>query len=62
MDWNHHACDRYDTLPMQAALQLYLPHVVEPDALSHRELPCYRLEQSRPRPAARRRRHTHHIW
>ena len=56
MVWNNDPRGIFCTLPMQAALHLYLPHLEEPYAPPHREAGAQCPSDRRPRPAASKRK------
>ncbi len=62
MYWNHNSHGIYTTLPMQAALHLYLPHVVESSELPHQELFSQYPDETPQLPAVRKSKHTHYLW
>ncbi|MGO5096893.1 hypothetical protein ACTQ34_13895 [Agathobaculum sp. LCP25S3_E8] len=62
MYWKHDTHDIYDTLPMQAALHLYLPHVVQACELPHREFSSHHPDKTHPFPAVRKRKRTQNLW
>lgn len=62
MYWNHDSRGIYTTLPMQAALHLYLPHVVESSELPHQEPSSPSPDESRQLPATRKRKRTQYLW
>lgn len=62
MYWMNDTRGIYGTLPMQAALHLYLPHVVQTCALPQQELSSPRPDETHPLPAVHKRKHTHYLW
>lgn len=62
MYWEHDTHGIYRTPPMQAALHLYLPHVVEVCEPPHQEPSSHYPNESRQSPTVHKRKHTQHLW
>ena len=62
MYWNNDTRGIYGTLPMQAALHLYLPHVEESDDLPHRDLSFRRPSDPHRQPSSRKFKRTQDLW
>ena len=62
MYWNNDTRGIYGTLPMQAALHLYLPHEEETGDMPHRDLSFHRPDDPRRQPFSRKQKRTQFLW